>query len=270
MKTYIAGTPVKLAIRLTDSDGNPLSVTSAIYRIVDESSTEIQASTSFDLSESSISIPAELNQIKAIDVDSIGAETMDDVRLSEARIIEVEATLQDGNVITQDFPYILVPRERLIPGLNSFQTLREAYLNSMSIPSTTAWMTATEDERVAAMIEARLRICSFRFSDVSTGQSYLSENKQIGDLSRLPPKTFKSLSARLRKALKLAQIVEAEEILGGGDQVSLLRRNGLTSQTIGETQETYRSNAPLNMQLSRGALRYLGPFISLSQRIGRA
>lgn len=270
MNTYLAGTPVKLAVSFTDSDGNPLSVTSATYRIVDDSSTEVQASTSFDPSLNELTIAAEFNQIASIDFDQLTSETMDLVRLNEARIVEFELTLEDGNIQPFDMPYVVVPRERLISGLNSFQSLRESYLNTMSVPGTTAWMASTEDDRVAAMIEARLRICSFQFRDVVTGQSYMSEGSTIGDLSLVTPVEFKSLSARFRKALQLAQIAEAVEILGGGDKSTSFRRSGLTSQTIGETQETYRTSAPLDLRLSKTALNYLGPYISLNQRIGRA
>lgn len=270
MKTYLAGTPIKLAVSFTDTDGNVLSVSSATYTISDDRSNVILGKTEFNPTSDTIVIDAELNHIEATNADALTSEQIDEVRLNEARIVEFELTLDDGNIYPFDIAYILRPRERLIAGLNSFQTLRESYLNSMSIPSTAAWMLASEDERVAAMELARLRICSFRFSDVTLGQSYLSEEQAIADLSRLPPKDFKALTARFKKALALAQLAEAEEILGGGDQVSLMRRNGLTSQTIGETQETYRAGKTLDMQLSKVALRYLSPFISLTQKIGRA
>lgn len=270
MNTYLAGTPVKLAVSFTDNDGNPLSVISATYRIVDDNSTEIQPSAPFDITQTTLTIASELNQIAAINVDALTYETMELVRLNEARIVEFELTLEDGNIQPFDVPYIIVPRERLITGLNSFQTLREAYLTSMSIPGTTAWTAASEDERIAAMIEARLRICSFSFSDIALGQSYLNKGDSVGDLSLLSPREFKQLSQRFRKALQLAQLAEAEEILGGGDQSTLYRRSGLTSQSIGETQETYRATAPLDMRLSKTALRYLGQYISLNKRIGRA
>lgn len=270
MNAYLAGTPVKLAVRFTDSDGNPLSVTSATYRIVDDKSKEIQPSTSFNLLDTTLTIAPELNEVAAIDVNSLTSETMELVRLNEARIVEFELTLNDGNIRALDIPYVIVPRERLITGLNSFQTLREAYLTSMSVPNTASWDTASEDDRVSAMIEARLRICSFGFSDVTLGQSYMNKSNRIGNLGYVAPKDYTKLTPRFRKALQLAQIAEAEEILGGGDQSTLYRRNGLTSQTIGETQETYRAAAPLDMRLSKNAMRYLGQYISLNKKTGRA
>lgn len=270
MKTYLAGTPVQLAVSFTDTDGNALSVSSAHYRILDDRSNEIQASTPFDITQETLTIASELNQIASLDVDSLTSEQIDEVRLNEARVVEFELTLDDGNIYPYDMAYVIVPRERLIAGLNSFQTLRQAYLTAMSVPGTTVWNTSSEDARVAAMIEARLRICSFQFRDVTLGQSYLNEDQLVNDLSRLPPRDFKALTARFRKALCMAQIAEAEAILGGGDQGDLMRRNGLISQTIGETQDIYRSSKPIDMQVSKAALRYLGPYISLSQRIGRA
>lgn len=272
MKTYLAGTPVKLLLdQFNDADGNPYEVVSATYRVMDDRSTEIQASTPLDLTAEHLVIEADLNRMSLVlDIDSLTSETMEEVRLFEARVVEFELTLADGNIIPFDMAYLIAPREKLIPGLNSFQTLRESYINSMLIPNTTAWLASTEDDRVAAMIEARLRICLLQFHDVTLGQSYLSEQQMIGDLSRLPPKQFKKLTARFRKALCLAQLAEAEEILGGGDQSNVFRRSGLISQTIGETQEIYRTSKPVDMQVSKTALRYLSPYITLSKKIGRA
>ena len=270
MKTYLAGTPVQLAVSFTDTDGNALSVISATYKIVDDRSNEIQGQTSFDPQLERLVIASELNQIVSLDVDALSGEQIDEVRLYEARIVEFELTLDDGNIYPYDIVYALVPRERLIEGLNSFQSLRQAYLTAISVPKIISWSVSSEDDRVAAMIEARLRICSFQFHDVTLGQSYLNQSQLIGDLSRFAPRDYKNLTARFKKALCMAQIDEAEEILGGGDQIDLYRRSGLLSQTIGETQEFYRNAKPLDMQLSKAALRYLSPYISLNQQIGRA
>lgn len=272
MKTYLAGTQVKLSTEtFTDPDGNPLEVVSATYKIVDDTSKELQGTTALDVDEDFILISAEVNTLSStIDFDKLTSETMDDVRLFEGRIVEFELTLKDGNVTPYDLSYMIAPREKLIAGLNSFQSLRESYLTALSIPNTTAWTTASEEDRIAAMIEARLRICAYQFSDVTLGQSYLGQEVGISDLSRLPPKEFAKLTSRFRKALRLAQVAEADELLGGGDQASSLRRDGLISQTIGETQEVYRNSKPISLQVSKATLRYLSQYISLNKRVGRS
>lgn len=270
MKVYLAGTQVQLAVSFTDTDGNALSVSSATYKIVDDRSKEIQAVTSFDTTQDTLTIASELNQIASLNVDALTSEEVYEVRLNEARVVEFELTLDDGNIYPYDMVYVLVPRERLITGLNSFQSLRQAYLTALSLPGTTFWNTASEDDRVTAMIEARLRICSLQFRDVTLGQAYLSEEKMVGDLSRLSPSEFKELTARLRKALCMAQIAEAEEILSDGGEANSARRSGLISQTIGETQDVYRSSKPIDMQVSKSALRYIGEYISLNMKVGRA
>ncbi|WP_151708809.1 hypothetical protein [Acinetobacter brisouii] len=190
--------------------------------------------------------------------------------MSAVRVVEFQLTLSDGNIYPVDFAYIISPREQLIAGYNSFQTLREGHLSAMSVANTTNWDASTEPQRVAAMMEAYRRICSLRFTDITQGQAYLNESRILGDLSRVPPREFKDLSYRLRRALHLAQIAEAEAVLGGGEQADLLRKAGLISQTIGETQEMWRSSKPLDMRVSKAAMMYLAPYVSLNMRSGRS
>ena len=270
MNTYIAGTDIQLPINFTDDDGNPLSVKSATYQITDDLSNVIQMKQDFDLSQDTLLISSNFNQIESLDIDAITSEQISEVRLYEARIVEFDLVLSDGGMKSFDIAYIITPREKLIAGLNSFQSMRESYLTAMSISNSQNWSMASDSERVSAMIEAHIKICSFAFEDITLGQSYIEESTPIGDLSLIPPKDFKNLTPKFRKALRMAQLAEADEILGGGDQDDLQRRRGLISQTIGETQDVYRSSKVLDMQLSKTALRYLSSYISLSKRVGRA
>lgn len=270
MKTYLLGAPVKLPIQFVDTNGNPLDVIRATYRIIDQDSRELQASQEFNLESSELDVPGSVNSYQVADLNQITTENMASYTAFQLRVVEFELTLADGNITGISEVYAISPRDPLIAGLNSFQTLTQASLRSLMIPGLEAWMGVTDQERALAMIEARLRICTLQFEEVTVGQRYLDAGARLSDLSYLPPREFDRLSAQLKEALCRAQIAEAEVILGGSSLTELNRRDGLLSQTIGETHETYQKGRPLDMQVSKQALRYLSAFISYGKRIGRA
>ena len=217
----------------------------------------------------SVTIPAELNVIAALDPDSIESEDMDAVSVRELRTVEFRLKLLGGNVVLRKVVYALEPSDVLITGLNSFQTYSEAELVALSIPNMPGWDGADEQARIAALIEARLRINRLQFRDVSRGQSYLGGEVLVGDLSLLTPREFKNLSARLRAALCKAQVAEADTLLGGDPEFER-RRSGLIHETVGESEQTWRASKPLELPISRKALSYLSGFITMSRKVGRA
>lgn len=217
----------------------------------------------------SVTIPAELNVIAALDPDSIESGDMDAVSVRELRTVEFRLKLLGGNVVLRKVVYALEPSDVLITGLNSFQTYSEAELVALSIPNMPGWDGADEQARIAALIEARLRINRLQFRDVSRGQSYLGGEALVGDLSLLAPREFKNLSARLRAALCKAQVAEADTLLGG-DPESERRRSGLVHETVGESAQTWRASKPLELPVSRKALSYLSGFITMSRKVGRS
>lgn len=217
----------------------------------------------------SVTIPAELNTIVALDPDSIEGEDVDVVSVRELRTVEFRLKLVGGNVVLRKVVYALEPSDVLITGLNSFQTYSEAELVALSIPSLPGWEGADEQARIAALIEARLRINRLQFRDVSRGQNHLGGELLVGDLSLLAPRDFKNLSARLRAALCKAQVAEADTLLGG-DPESERRRSGLVHETVGESAQTWRASKPLELPVSRKALSYLSGFITMSRKVGRS
>lgn len=292
MKTYLAGTTVKLKIHFRDEDENDLDVESAVYRIVDDKGIELLPQTTFELptvedSEEinlyqteddekfyTLTVDASLNQVTPVDLESLTAETMQDVRLSEVRIVEFELTLKDGNVYPLDVAYAVVPKEQLIVGYNSFQTQREAYLTALTTPNVVSWETASKEERISSMIEAHRRICGYYYNDsIYRGIDRLETSYEYGnDISFMTAKDFAKLSPDFIKALKHAQIAESNTVIGGVSQSEELRRQGMISQTIGETQEIWRSSKPIDfsVSVSRDALRYLSKYIVTVKKIGRA
>jgi hypothetical protein len=279
MNAYLTGNPVQVVVPIQDKDGNSLSATSVQYRVTDESGAELvtQVALSGFLSgdiAAIVTVPADKNTLANGAVRSL-------------RVVELFC-LVDGNTISVKFVYVVEAKEVLQVGVNSFQTYAQAQFTALSIPNILGWAAATEQDRVAALIDARQKICQLNFSQLNSninyGQDslnfvaegsfstqYVSKNGMFmfaGNLTLLTPDQFAKLPDRFKSALYLAQVAEADIILGG-DPVEQKRREGLVMEAVGESKQGFRPGKPLQLPVSRRALSYLSFFVTFSKRVGR-
>ena len=266
MNKYLAGTLVALPIYIVDEDGNPYNVTGATYRLLDELGRVLnEGDITLPLDSEGkviLSIDSQHNQIQPIVIENITAENKHAIQVNGARIVELSLTLDDGNTIAETASYILYPRDRLVIGLNSFQTSAQAILTASFIPDCDEFLNSSANKRIEALCEAQERISRLSFSDEAVTSLTLN-------LNTMTPLEFNKLSERFKAALRKAQVAEANIVLGGGSVVEQLRQEGLSSETIGETHETYRGTAPANTLISQTAIKYLGEFIVNSKKIVR-
>ena len=276
---YLSATDVTVDVPFQDHAGNPLTVASAKYRVTDQTDQELVTPTDLNVADGdttvSIQIPASLNTV------ATGATR-------EIRNVEVFCVV-GGNTIILSKSYGLTSNAPLQTGLNSFQTYSQASLTALDIPNLDAWENASEEQRVAALIDARERIVQLNFnllnSNVNFGQdslqyvpegqyqsSYVARNSLFifnGNLAILNPTQFAALPERFKKALRQAQVVEADHILGGNPYEDK-RQSGLVLDAIGESKQMFRSTKALQLPVCRRALGYLSYFVTFSKRIGRA
>lgn len=302
MNVYLAGSPVTLTVPLKDRSGNTLVASAISYRVVDQTGEEAlpyTALTSFasGAPEAVIEIPGAVNVLAAMSWQELAEMTWLDMSTRrwldmaslnaarEARTVEMALTVS-GNVVLLTHSYILEPADVLVPGLNSFQTLVEAEITALDVTGLDGWLSATDRDKIAALIDARAKIMQLRFSlsdDFARfGQDSLFYVRNGGamtagtqwflpegsGLENLTLAQFKALPARFLTALYKAQVAEADGLLGG-DPVDVRRQEGLLRETIGEVTQVYRDGHPVNLTVSRRALRYLAPFVSLARRVGR-
>lgn len=302
MNVYLAGSPVTLTVPLKDRGGNALVVSAVSYRVVDQAGEEVlpyTALTSFvsGAQEAVIEVPGAVNVLAAMSWQELAEMTWQDAATRrwldmaslsaarEARTVEMALTVS-GNVVLLTQSYILEPADVLVPGLNSFQTLVEAEITALDVTGLDGWLSASERDKIAALIDARAKILQLRFSllddSLRFGQDSLFYTRdggamtlgtqwflpEGGGLESLTLAQFQALPARFRTALYKAQVAEADGLLGG-DPVDVRRQEGLIRETIGEVTQVYRDGHPVNMTVSRRALRYLAPFVSLTRRVGR-
>ena len=164
-----------------------------------------------------------------------------------------------------------------------------ALLTALDIPALEAWDGASEDQRIAALIDARERIVQLNFnllnSNVNFGQdslqyvpegqyqsSYVARNSLFifhGNLAILTPQQFTTLPERFKTALRKAQVAEADRILGG-DPYDEKRQSGLVMEQVGESRQMFRAGKALTLPVCRRALGYLSYYVTFNKRIGRS
>lgn len=289
MDIFLAGTPVALTVALQDRNGNALDAASIEYRIVNQAGVELLPRTALlpfaGGSEAVIEVLAGLNAVATIDTATITAGQIDSFFVRESRTVELFVTDASGNTVLLTKTYALEPAETLIAGLNSFQSFGQAELVAMDIPQLAGWNGSGEKDKIAALIEARLQICQLRFSLLNSNTNFGQDNLNYvpegsyptpyagmfmfnGNLALITPSNFVKMPARFKLALCRAQVAQADAILGG-DPVDTRRKEGLILESIGEVKQMFRGGKPLDLPVSKRALKYLSPFVSFSQRIGR-
>jgi hypothetical protein len=275
MDVFAAGTQVKASIELVDAAGNPLSVQSVQWRLLDGPGVELQALTALsgfvaEDGSAEVTVPSQFNQL------TTGA-------LREGRRIDLQLTFTDTNIGVLSYVYAIAANDALAVGVNTFQTYQEAMNNADTLGSVPAWDAASERERTQALIEARSRLCRLNFrglsSDFLPDQASVLRSTDIAmvvnnvylyrSLELMPADAFLKLPAIFLAALKNAQVVEANEVLTGGDD-NQRRRDGVILETIGDVKKMWRSSKPLDLPCSRRALKYVSLWISYDKRIGRA
>lgn len=295
MELYLTGTDVSLTVPLLDRNGNALSVDSISYRAVNQDGVEVAAAATLDLfapgdATATVLIAALVNTIAEVPADSaITSQQIDTFNTREARTIELTCLLASGSTVMLTATYGLEHADPLRVGINSFQPLPKAELTSMDIAGLLAWGSASDQDKIAALITARSHICQLNFwmlnSNTNWGQnnmnyvpegSYQTPNATAGagmfmfngNLGLLTPTQYGHLPERFKTALRLAQVAEADAILGG-DPIGDRRSEGLAQEFVGESKQVYRVGKPLDLPVSKRALRYLSAYVTFAKRIGR-
>lgn len=273
MDIFFAGSPVSLVVPLQDRNGGLIEASAVEYRITKQGGEEVLPRTALigfaGDAEVTIDIPGALNELAPIEAETLA--------LREVRNVELYLTIAGGTAQISK-SYILERIDALVSGLNSFQTLPEAEMNALDVPGLNGWAAASERDKLAALVDARLRIVQLRFVSFDWSQDslqYAFDGRTTagpfafeGDLGDLRPADYARLPERFRLALCKAQVVEADALLGG-DPVDVRRQEGLMLESIGEVKQMFRPGKPLDLPVSKRALRYLSPYISFAKRIGR-
>lgn len=262
MNAYLAGASVTVKIPLIDSGGLPIVASSASYRVLDQGGNMVVAPTTISpwdpsYTEATISIPALQNALATGDLR--------DIRIVELSLITTLGTLL---LATQ---YIIESLDPLVAPDNSFQTLSAAELVAASVPGLAGWNSASRNDKIAAMIQARLNIAQFQFRYVfDAWQDRVEPQFGIGDLLLLTLQQFNTLPTEFLKALKRAQVIEASNIISAAnDDVAAMREQGVVQKKVGESSFTFSTGQKLKQSVHPQTLECLSKYITYRVRIGR-
>lgn len=269
MSTYLNGSVVNAEFDLVDVDGVELSfIPDAIsYKVLDGENVELVAETALTgyAGETTVTI-------------SVGA-TFNVVpvgRTRDVRLIVLECT-QGSNVAYVNHSYIIETASQLETGVNSFQTYQHAELMASEMSELTGWDSASRAQRVAAMVEARFNIGKLTLHPYRVGYvdmkhavaPYAEEAVFTYGVNQFGRDYLLSLPEDFITAIRKAQIAEADYILSSGS-AEHKERDGLVSEKIGESSQSFKSTKSLHNHVCRRAMRYLTLYLSLSKKLGRA
>ena len=280
LDVYLNNTDVTVTVDLVDEMGNLLNVNSVDYRVVNQDNTVLVArvaASGFTAGDSQVAITVPQ-----------ASNTMAATSTREVRSVELYC-VTDAGTIGFSKSYGLELMDPLKVATNTFQNFAMAQLTAMDIPNLTAWHAAPEQEKVRALIDAREHIVQLNFnllnSNVNFSQdslnyvpegsfqsAYVARNSLFlfnGNLNLLDETQFNQLPERFKKALRQAQVVEANAILGG-DPDDAKRSAGIVEERIGESTIKFTQGAKLSLPVCKRALGYLSYYVTFAKRIGRA
>lgn len=269
MNSYAAGTDVSVTIPFVDLNGDTITPTALVVRVLDEDENEVSPASVIPLPD-----PAG-NEIE-ISIEAID-NTLPPGETVGVRCIEAVMTTAAGP-ITLYISYLIRPAARLVVLQNTFQTWPRAQLVASEMPNLLGWETAVNDnDRQVALMEAFRRLTRLgymvRWPREVDDQRYLHP----GADRRIDPKhwavmTFDQWNTWypevFRQALRMAQVAEANQILGV-DKVGDKRRSGILSESIGESSMMFRMGKPLDLGVSHQALQYVTGYVDVRMTTGR-
>lgn len=262
MLRHIAGSDIFFETMLVDSKGLPMNVTILQWSLFNELEQEIAGDTVSDLVGESyaIKVDKQFNEI-----------TSNSVR--ETRMLVVRLMREDGHIETQKTYYLIEKEATLVIGENSFITYLQCLKLVPSIPNLAAFGAATEEQQKAALSYAYTNIGRLTLVDSAVGLEVQRRHiafykKQVETTRDLDPEDFPYLPENFKADIALAQIVEADHLLGG-DGIEALREKGIMSYTVGEVKQFYRTSKPLEIGVSKKSLAHIGRYINYTRKIGR-
>ena len=266
MKFYPESYDVAVKVLFTDPNGEAVVPTAINARLYDGDDVEIldMPALPFDpeAGEKEVVIAAVFNELSAGE-------------LSAVRILRVEIVTAAGS-IRRSHSYVIEGESRMEVMNNTFITLEAAAVVARDVPNLTGWETASDEQRTAALINAftRMTRIPMRFSTPND----LRENWQMGEevdtvilasaWKEITAAEFLSYPIDFRKAVRIAQVIEANEILAN-NPMSARHRAGIISETVGESSVMLRGGR-LELGVSSETLRYLTGFVYYDHRIWRA
>lgn len=268
MQNYKPGTNVPLTFSLVDESGSFLTPTSIRWRILDEAELELQAWAVIAV----LPTTSDLTVVIPLALTALVPTAMRVIRTVELELVTARGTVQLSDSV------MIQGTTALLFGVNTFHTYPQALLvtEDFTADGMAGWASADRDTREKALIEAYGRVmqCPLGVRTLDS-QSTLNQDSSFirsfgpAMVRDMTPSQLLALYPPMLTDLRRAQTVEANDILLA-DPIQEAHKSGLVSMTTGETSQSFRTSAPLDLPVGPRAMKYLQRWISFNARIGRS
>lgn len=269
MDFHPGNTDVILDVAYVDANGKMLSSVLSIVSDVYDMDDVIIGTINSDLPASnaksfSVTVPKELNSV------SPGDRTL---RKVVTNFNIDPAAGKSESVVKSEAMYIVGSKPTLKVASNSFASLAQFHLEAIELLTIAGWSNASDDRKVAALIQAFRNISglTFEYTPLDEKGEY-----KVGEVETLEPMDWHHMSANhfedlppaFRQALIRAQILEANELLQGNVFASRIKA-GVKSETIGESSVSFNTSVRQH-SVSSAVVQTLNQYIVRRFEIARA
>ncbi len=256
---HLSGNAVNVIVKLDD-----FHAVSASYIVVDQASNLIVEETPIEVFYDDPSV--------TVKVDGI-SNTLPEGSTKAMRTIELTCLSEDGQVFVTYESYMLLKATDLAVPTESLMNAREAQFLAFDTPNVHMYEESSSLEQRRALIEASRRIDSLNldmrrimgfnqaFSDFDWGH----EKQRLKSISK---EQFYDLDQYFLADLRLAILNEADDILGGSP-VEEARKEGILSESVGESTNMYQVGRPVQSVIGQRAYRILAPYVDRSYKVSR-
>jgi hypothetical protein len=269
MNKYLAGETVTVTFPIDESQG--AMPATASYRLLDENEAVlIEQSIATDPANGAVTIVIDgtKNQLP-IDVIRFAYENHDVQAVRAARIVQITLAMPSGTYRASQ-TYLIEAASLLVPGTNSFQTMTKANLVALEIPQLNGWAAATDEQKIAAMVQARLNLGQlryrYRFDD--NWMNYVMPEFALYAITSLSQDEYVQLPAAFRHNLERAQVIEADYLLNA-DPVMARRNQGIVSETVGDSTTSFNPIRPLTGLVCPRAMQEMSRYVLRRTRLSR-
>lgn len=268
MRSFPVGVAVTVSIPLVDLNGDPVSPTGLVYRVIDENEIQVAAPITVGSVDSTLT---DLEVVVPGNVNVLGAG-----QVSGLRVVVLAVTSAAGTFEIES-SYVLRATQRLVVMENSFQPYRAALLVAEDMVRVEDFRAADDAARQSALIEAYQRLTRLgyliRWPENVDAQNCLHW-RQAWEITPLmwpliDQTQFMTYPENFRKAISRAQVAEANALLKT-DVLGDRRRAGLFSEKIGESSIMFRQGKPLDLGMSSEALECLSGYVNMRMTITRS
>lgn len=271
-----ASQPSTFTISVLDDAGVIVPAVSASWELFDARGVSIAAGAiaDFDPIADSVTFQVDASDLALPDgSSSVGREIV--VFLTDSASETTE--LRDYFLVVSSQPLALMQ--------NSFITYPEALALRGEFAQLPGWDANERTAQAAALAQAHRNICRMSFKVPGHNGSADNQKKAYWGtgaesifydrggrrvrVSTLTLEEFDALPEKFARALKRAQIAEADALLGG-NPIADKRKAGIISETIGETSAFFQSKPYLNLPITRAAYEEVQRYVYMKIGVERS